>query len=272
MLEVLQETQVPFLASVLLAAALSKALLRGPDPPADAQTLDLLRHHRGMTIMVALTEGGLGLALLVTPHPSVRVATSIWFGAVTWIAGELRTRRPEAGCGCFGGLSTSRVGIRTVVRALLLTGAAVATMGVAAPGTEVLRWSLGWHGAVLVLEVAGLLALSPEVGVLLARHRLHVPCERRSVPLRETYATLHASGAWKEYLPVIAGPEPVEVWRELCWRFLVYAGYSDGREVEVVFAVSLESTRHPVVRAVIVGADEQDTEDSGPNPFLVVSV
>ena len=267
MLEVLRETQIPFLASVLLAAGLLKALLRGPDPPTDAHAIDVLRHHRGVTVAVALAEGGLGIALLVTPHPSVRVAASIWFAAVTWIAGELRTRRPEAGCGCFGGLSTSRVGIRTIVRSVLLTGAAVATMGVAVPGTEVLRLSLGWRGVVLALEVAIFLALSPEIGVLLARRRPHVPCELRTIPLRETYATLHASGAWKEYLPVIRGPEPVEVWRELCWRFLVYVGYSDGQEVEVVFAVSLEGARHPAIRAAIVGDEKRDIEDSGPNPL-----
>lgn len=273
-LEVLRETQVPLLASVLLAAGLSKALLRGPDPPADAQAhvIDILRHHRGLTIMVAMAEGGLGAALLVTPHPLVRLATSIWFAAVTWIAGELRARRPEAGCGCFGGLSTTRVGIRTVVRAVVLTGAAIATMGVGLPGTEVLRLSLGWRGVALLLEVAVLVALSPEIGVLLARRRLHVPCELRTIPLRETYGSLHASGAWKEYLPVITGPKPVEVWRELCWRFLVYAGDSGGQKVKVVFAVSLQGVRHPAIRAAIVGAEESDVEDSGPNPFMAVPV
>jgi hypothetical protein len=273
MLEVLRESQLPLLAGVLLAAGMSKLVLRGPDPPTDAHALDLLRHHRGLTVVVALVEWALGVALLVTPHPSVRVATSIWFAAATWIVGELRARRPEAGCGCFGVLSTTRVGIRAVVRSMLLTGAAIATMGVPVPGAEVLRLSLGWRGVTLAMEVAVLAALSPELGTLLARRRVHVPCELRMIPLRETYATLHASGAWKEYLPVITGAEPVEVWRELCWRFLVYAGHSDRQNVEVVFAVSLEAARHPAVRATILGPGESDVEDTGPNnPFAAVPV
>jgi hypothetical protein len=274
MLDVLRDAQLPLLAAVLLAAGLSKLLLRGLDPPSDARPLDLLRHHRGLTVVVALAEAGLGVALLVTPYPAVRVVTAIWFAVVTWIAVELRTHRPEAGCGCFGNLSTTRVGVRTIARPTLLTVAAIATIGVAVPGDEVLRLSLGWRGGALAMELAVLAVLSPEIGALVARRRLHVPCELRTVPLRETYATLHGSGAWKEYLPVITGAEPVEVWRELCWRFLVYAGSRDGREVEVVFAVSLEGARHPGIRAAILdvraGEDESDVEGSGPNPFVAV--
>jgi Methylamine utilisation protein MauE len=270
MLGLLRETQLPLLAGVLLAAGLSKLLLRGPDPPAGARALDLLRHHRGLSVAVALAEGGLGVALLVTPHPAVRVATSVWFAGATWISAELRARRPEAGCGCFGSLSTSRVGIRTVARSMLLTCAAIATVGVAASGAEVLRLSLGWRGVALVAELAVLAALSPEIGVLIARRRRHVPCELRRIPLRETYATLHASAAWHEHLPAISGLEPVDVWRELCWRFLVYPGYSDGRGVEVVFAVPLEAAGRPAVQVVILAIGEHDVEDSGPNPCVAV--
>jgi hypothetical protein len=272
MLDVLRETQLPLLASVLIAAGVSKLLLLGPEPPADARALDILRHHRGLTVVVALAESGLGIALLATPHPFVRVATSIWFTSATWIVWELRARRPEAGCGCFGGLSTTRVGIRPVVRCVLLTGAALATAGVLVSGAEVLRMSLGWHGVTLAVEVAVLAALSPEIGAFLTRQRPHVPCELRTSPLSRTYATLHASGAWRKYTPVITRSEPVQVWRELCWRFLVYAGRSDGQDVEVVFAVSLEEVRHPDIRAAILGAEESDVEDTGPNPFAAVPV
>jgi uncharacterized membrane protein len=270
MLNMLRETQLLLLAGVLLAAGMSKLVLRGPNPPRGAHALEILRHHRGLTVAVALVEWGLGVALLVTPHPSVRIATSIWFAVATWVVVEMRTRRPEAGCGCFGELSTSRVGIRTVARSVLLTAAAITTMGTAVEGAAVLRLNPGWSVVTLALEVAVLAALSPEIGVFLARRRVHVPCELRTVPLRETYAALHASGAWKEYLPVITGAKPVQVWRELCWRFVVYAGRSDGQEVEVVFAVSLEGARHPAIRVAILGADVSDTEDTGPNPFMAV--
>jgi hypothetical protein len=271
MLDVLRETQLLLLASVLLAAGISKLLLRGPDPPTNARPLDILRHHRGLTVVVGLVEWGLGVALLVTPHVSVQVATSFWLVAVTWIVVELRARRPEAGCGCFGGLSTTRVGIRPVVRSVLLTGAALATVGVPVSGAEVLRMGSGWHGVTFAVEVAILAVLSPEIGALLTRRRPRVPCELRTSPLWKTYATLHASDAWRKYRPVITGSEPVQVWRELCWRFLVYAGRSDGQDVEIVFAVSLGQARHPAIRAAILEAEESDVEDTGPNPFAAVS-
>ena len=42
-------------------------------------------------------------------------------------------------------------------------------------------------------------ALSPEIGELVARRRERIPCEHRTVPLAETFATLHASAQWQTY-------------------------------------------------------------------------
>ncbi|GAA3419261.1 hypothetical protein [Streptosporangium vulgare] len=54
---------------------------------------------------------------------------------------------------------------------------------------------------------------------------------------------------------MLASKEPVDSWRELCWRFFVYPGSSHaGDPVEVVFAVYL-SGRHPAVRVAMVDSD-----------------
>jgi hypothetical protein len=143
------------------------------------------------------------------------------------------------------------------------------------PGTGRERL-LGMRGCWLLCEAAVLVALSPESGVLMARWRATVPCEMRQSPLAQTLAILRANRAWREHASMLRSTEPVEVWRELCWRFLVFAATSGGQEKELVFAVSMAGSRRPEVRVALVHApnpeppDEPATEDTGPNPRAAV--
>jgi hypothetical protein len=172
------------------------------------------------------------------------------------------------------------------VRAGLFTGSAVITLRVPHTGLDVLRSGLGWAGLVLVVEVTVFLALSPEIGVLLTHYRrATVPCELRTSALSETFARLHASAAWRRHEAELTGGGPMDVWRELCWRLLVYPARIDGREMEVVFAVSMDE-RHPAVRSAVVDPEEAPDpvrtarpshlsdpttdEDSGPSTFVTV--
>lgn len=273
MLTAFRETQIPLLAAVLITAGLAKLVLRGPGAPDGAPVVDMLRHHRGLSVVAALGEVILGVTLLVAPGQEVRAATVIWFVAATWVVDELRTRRPDAGCGCFGALSTTRIGLRVMVRPMLLAGAALLTLGVPGTGRERL---LGLRGCWLLCEVAVLVLLSPELGVLMARWRATVPCEMRQSPLEQTLSILRANRIWREHASMLRSTEPVEVWRELCWRFLVFTAMSGGREKELVFAVSMAGSRHPEVRVALVDArtpeppDEPANEDTGPNPRAVI--
>jgi hypothetical protein len=47
------------------------------------------------------------------------------------------------------------------------------------------------------------------------------------------------------------------VWREGCWRFVVYRGTRAGGGVDIVFAVYLQS-RRPAVRAAVLDADTDE--------------
>ncbi|MFD0887291.1 hypothetical protein ACFQ08_22335 [Streptosporangium algeriense] len=68
--------------------------------------------------------------------------------------------------------------------------------------------------------------------------------------------------AWRSHVGLLSSTEPVDSWRELCWRFFVYEGHSHtGEPVEVVFAVYL-SGRHPAVRVAMVGFDGQPVEET----------
>jgi hypothetical protein len=80
------------------------------------------------------------------------------------------------------------------------------------------------------------------------------PCELRRVPVGRTMTALHASSPWHRHSAQISAASPSDVWREGCWRFVVYPGYARGRRVDIVFAVYLKS-RRPAVRAAVLDAD-----------------
>ena len=81
------------------------------------------------------------------------------------------------------------------------------------------------------------------------------PCRRRSarrwsgsatrtrascgpLPAERTLAALHRSSHWRRHVQaLITAAGPVDMWRELCWRYVVYPGELHGRPVELVFAV-----------------------------------
>jgi hypothetical protein len=270
MVETLQEAQLPLLACALISACLAKIAIREPGELTDSSPLTTLRRHRSAVVTVAVVEGGLGVALLITAHPVARLGTIVVFFVATSVVFELRGRKAEEGCGCFGGLSTSPVRFRTVLRACLFLAAAVSVVAVPATGLDVVRHGTGWHAAIVFGELALFAGLSPEIGVLVARRRERIPCEHRTVPLSETFAILHASTQWRAYSPMIVTADPADMWRELCWRFLVYRGKENGEDVEIVFAVSTDE-RDQTVRAAIVRPDDDDS-DTGPNHMYAMSV
>ena len=281
MLENIQNTQVLLLATVLLAACVAKLTVRSPvawSAPEHVHGVPVpgrLRPGRHMNVGLAVTEGLLALALLVTSHVSVRVATTVAFAAATWAVGELRVHRPDAGCGCFGGLSEKRVGRRSVLRAALFTAAAVASLGAPHAGAEVLRQVPAQVALVFVVELALFAALSPELSVLARRGRLGrsrpaTPCARRRSPLPETFATLYDSPAWLAAEDSITSAVPVDVWREGCWRFVVFPARLDGRDTEIVFAVST-AERDRTVRAARVPPPPPAQEPKDASPTLPVS-
>ena len=72
------------------------------------------------------------------------------------------------------------------------------------------------------------------------------PCELREVPVARTLSTLRASTPWRRYRRFLVAAAPVDVWREGCWRFVVFPGVLASRRVEVVFAVYLACLARPV--------------------------
>ncbi|MDX6742057.1 MauE/DoxX family redox-associated membrane protein [Actinocorallia sp. A-T 12471] len=211
-----------------------------------------------MALVYAGAEGVLALLLLTTAALAPRLVTVSMLAAATWVVGELRTSRPDDGCGCFGRLSRIRIGWRTVARTALLALVAFGACWAPTSGLAVLADGPGLAEAVFLLELAVIAAVSPESTALL--RRAAVPCDRRRVPLADTMRVLHASSAWRAHGTGLGAPS--EVWRELCWRFVVYPAPGG----DLVFAVSLADGEVRV--AHVPAPSERDDSDllSAPVP------
>jgi hypothetical protein len=200
MLTAIREVQILLLAAMLLGACLAKACraLRPHAHPARSDPAGLFPAHlrRPIMILVFVAELGLGVVLIGTavkfgrswpalPATVVRTGTALFFLVAVGVLNEMRQRRPDSGCGCFGELSGTPIGLRTIARPGLLCASAVATLG-----------RLGYSE----------------------------PCELRRMPVGRTMSALHASSQWRRYARQVSAGMPSDVWREGCWRFVVYPG------------------------------------------------
>ena len=266
MLAIAREVQIPLLAVLLIGGFAAKARralgARSIDAGIGPTGLFPFRLQRPAAIVICVSEFGLGVGLLVTagrigvgpPAVAVRAATFVLFCTAVAALAELRSRRPDVGCGCFGDVSSTPVGWRTITRAALLGAAALSTIGV--PPLHMLG-SLDQSGqalAVTVAELALLAVLSPEIGELMVRLGRAEPCELRRVPVAKSLDTLWASASWRRYQRCLITTTPTDVWREGCWRFAVFPGILASRRVEVIFAVYM-SGRHAPIRAGVIDID-----------------
>jgi hypothetical protein len=265
-LHAIREVQIPLLAVMLLGGCGTKLvrILRrgsvdaGPGPTA----LFPLNLRRPLALATCAVECGLGLGLIITATglggmtaaTCIRLGTGLLFLVATSALIELRTVRPDVGCGCFGDFSTAPVSGRTLARSAFLAIAALATIGL--PKIEPPKTAgdgfllLG----ILCAELLLIAALSPEVGEGLVRLGYSEPCELRDVPSARTLLALRGSKQWRKYAGSATSDVPIDVWRELCWRYIVYPGSYDGRQADLVFAVFLQQ-RRPVIHAALVAAD-----------------
>src|SRR6266705_3085937 len=232
MLISLRDLQIPLLAAMLLggcSAKLARAVQRrsisaGLGPTA----LFPLKLRPWAAGTLWTVEFGMGLGLILTagrlgggaPATLVRLGTCLLFVVATCALIELRSIRPDIGCGCFGEFSASPITGRTLARSILLA-------------------------------VFGL--LSPEVREVLVRIGYSAPCELRVLSEEQTIATLHRSTQWRRHAALLADRRPLDTWRELGGRYVAYPSRYNGRDAESVFAVYLQH-RRPAVLSVLVDA------------------
>jgi hypothetical protein len=257
-LDVVREVQIPIIAVLLICGCAAKAAqalgARSIEVETGPTVIFPLRLRRTAAVGLCVAEFVLGAGLLLTaghegagvPALAVRVATALLFSTAVGALHELRDRRPEAGCGCFGELSRTPVSLRTIARTAVLCLAALSSIGVPPLRMPGSAGQAGLMLAVIAAELAVLAVLSPEVGEILTKMSHADPCELREVPLARTFSALEASAPWRRYRRHLVTDRPVDVWREGCWRFIVFPALLGSRRVEMVFAVYLAGRRAPV--------------------------
>ncbi|GAA4198520.1 MauE/DoxX family redox-associated membrane protein [Microbispora amethystogenes] len=270
MLTIIATAALPVLALTLTLGGVAKLATAGREASPGALTrlgpvaLAPERFARPAMIACALTEFALAGGSLVVDHPATRWSPVVFFAIATYVLWDLRRRRPDVGCGCFGEVSAAPVGLRSIGRAAALTAMAVlvavgntgnTSAGLTEPAV-LPRGTAAWVAGGLVLL---LLTLSPEVDEVVARVRHRAPCEQRALPPGRALSRLRASAAWRAHAGALLTGEPSDMWRELCWRFFVFPAQEGA---EVVFAVYL-SGRRPAVRAAVVGADGRVAATTG---------
>jgi hypothetical protein len=275
MVNLVDEVQVGLLAVLLISGSAAKLWhASGAGSPGHATgptAMFPVRLRRPAATALCAAEFALGAGLLLTagsagargPAVVVRAATFVLFCTAVGALHELRGHRPDAGCGCFGELSRTPVSWRAITRAALLCVAALAAIG--APPVRMPR-SAGqaWLTlAVAAVELALLAVLSPEVGQLMIRLSHAEPCELREVPVDRTLSALRSSASWRRYQRFLVATVPADVWREGCWRFVVFPGVLASRQVEVVFAVYLAGRHGPVRVGVLDTGADLDSPWSG---------
>lgn len=263
MLILFGDVQIPLLAALLLGGCLAKAIkvvrtgtvAAGLGPTA----LFPLKLRAPAAIFMCATEFCLGIGLIVTsgtfgerdPAGLIRLGTGLLFLVATFALVELRSVRPDVGCGCFGELSQTPVTGRTIARSALVAVAALATVKL--DPITLPHWP-GQGFALLLMLIAELVVLgflSPEIRDVLVRIGYSAPCELRVVHPEQSLAALHRSAQWRRHSALIASNEPTDIWRELCWRYIAFPSSYAGRDAELVFAVRLEHHR-PVVLSALV--------------------
>jgi hypothetical protein len=252
------ESQVPLLIVLLVLGTMAKVVTvrSGGEPGALARlgpaVLVPSRLQAPALLICAAGEVVLAAGLLLTTHPIFRWGTVAFFALSTYVLLELRRRRPDAGCGCFGEVSSTPVGLRSIGRTVALTGMAGVSVWAPVAGWQTIIQP-SWLTAV---GVAVLAVLSPEIEELIDRVRYRAPCEQRRGPAESvTLARLRSSGTWRAHQGELTKAEPYDSWRELCWRFFAFQNHAKD---DVVFAVYL-SGRRPAVRMAVVSSEDSDS-------------
>jgi Methylamine utilisation protein MauE len=270
MMPAVQVMQTLVVALILLVACAAKLVrvLRGGSVRVGQGESGLFPagFRRPATLALCCCELLLGVGLIVTAGrfgagllaSGTRLAAGVFFLIGMRALVELRERRPGAGCGCFGELSTRPVSVRSIVRAGMLACAALGSVG-----TPPLRLPPPGHTAladagIIVAELLLFAAVSPETREALLRLGYSEPCELRVLEEERVLSALRHSAAWRRYSAMLTAGVAEDTWRELCWWFAVYPADDGGRERRVVFAVEVKPYR-PAVLAVVTepAADEQ---------------
>ncbi|MGQ5259812.1 MauE/DoxX family redox-associated membrane protein [Micromonospora sp. ZYX-F-536] len=261
MIDVIAAVQPLVVGVVLIWSARVK--LASPHAAAAANRSALVRllgQHRALPAYRLLGGVELTLGALLLLPPVLRAEALAATGLAVAFLGYLayaRRAAPTSSCGCLSARATPVSG-RSLARAGLLAVAG----GLALLATGGWPTAVAGHpvagGAVLVVELAAVVALSPELDQVWLlplrrlRARLTHPLRGGSgVPLLATVQQLQLSDAYRRVAPLLRS-DVREHWDEGDWRFVGHAARYQGRLVTAVFAVPLADREPDRVRVAVV--------------------
>ena len=143
---------------------------------------------------------------------------------------------------------------RTLARSALLAVAALATLGLQPLQIPRPGGSAALLLGIFIAELVLIGVLSPELGEGLVMLGYSEPCELRTLAVEQTLTALRRSAQWRKHSGLITADVPVDTWRELCWRYVVFPSRLAGRDAELVFAVYQRQHRPAVLAALVDSA------------------
>ena len=261
MTDLIAALQPLVVGAVLIWSARVKLLNRHARAAAQRTALaGLIGQHRALPAYRLLggVELTLGVLLLVPAagRPAAVAATGLTLGFLGYLT-YARRAAPASSCGCLSSRPTPVAG-RSLARAALLVAAA----GLAAlfPGAwpDALAGRPVTGGAVLLVEAAAVVALSPELDAawLLPLRRLRArltnPLRGGSgLPLLATVQQVQLSDPYRRVAPLLSS-DVREHWDDGEWRFVGHAARYQGRPATAVFAVPLVDPEPAAVRVAVV--------------------
>ncbi|MFG3708080.1 MauE/DoxX family redox-associated membrane protein [Micromonospora sp. NPDC047670] len=261
MIDLIAALQPLVVGAVLICSARVKLLSRHAAAAAGRSALvRLLGQHRALPAyrLLGAVELTLGALLVLPPaRPGeAAAATMLAAGFVAYLAYSRRAA-PASSCGCLSARATPVSG-RGLARAGLLL-AAGALAGLAGGGwASALAGQPVAGGAVLIAELAAVVALSPELDAawLLPLRRLRARLTHplrggTGVPLLATVQQLQLSDAYRRVAPLLRS-DVREHWDDGDWRFVGHAARYQGRPATAVFAVPLADREPDAVRVAVV--------------------
>ena len=183
----------------------------------------------------------------------MRLATAFFFVLATCALVELREHRPGPGLRVLRRPQHHATRPRSVARSGLFAAAALASvhsgvLSVPPPGLAAAQVF-----GVLFTELLLVAVLSPELGEALVRLGYAEPCELRAASPHRALTALRHSRAWRSHSGLITRDVPSDMWRELCWWYVVYPGRDGAMGSDIVFVVEVGSRRPAVHAAVVAG-------------------
>ncbi|WP_326564025.1 MauE/DoxX family redox-associated membrane protein [Micromonospora peucetia] len=261
MVDMLAALQPLVVGAVLIWSARVKLVSRHAAATAGRSALaPLLGQRRALTAYRLLggVELTLGALLLLPPVRRLEaVAATVLAAGFLAYLGYSRRAAPTSSCGCLSAAPSPVTG-RSLARAgLLLVAGALAW-------TATDGWSAALAGrpvaggVVLLVELAAVVALSPELDrfwllpLRRLRARLTHPLRGGAgLPLLATVQQLQLSDAYRRVAPLLRS-DVREHWDDGDWRFVGHAARYQGRPMTAVFAVPLADRQPDAVRVAVV--------------------